>query len=131
MTAEEPSMDAWLSEAKHAKNASKCGMYLIHNGVARGTAKAQVRQGEDKPAVDHIEFSYDDDVVRDVIEKTKKMEGIYYVRTWFNHGEVQVGDSIMYVMVGGDIRPHVHAALNYLVDTIKANYVDEHEVYAD
>lgn len=131
MADSKPSIDQWLAEAKQSENADKCGMYLIHNGVARGTAKAQVRKGETKPPVDHIEFSYDEDAVQDIIAKTKKMEGIYYVRTWFNHGKVQIGDSIMYVMVGGDIRPHVHAALNFLVDTIKSNYVDEHEVYAE
>lgn len=128
---DEPSIDQWLEDAKKDPNADKCGMYLIHKGVARSTAKSQVRAGENKPAVDHIEFSYDEDAVQQTIEKTKQMDGIYYVRTWFNYGKVNIGDPIMYVLVGGDIRPRVHAALNYLVDTIKSNYVDEHEVYVE
>ena len=38
-----PSMDEWLKEAKADKNADQCGMYLVHNGVVRSTAKAIAR----------------------------------------------------------------------------------------
>ena len=56
------------------------------------------------------------------------MEGIYYVRVWLNEGELQVGDDIMYVLIGGDIRPHVVDCLQSLVETIKTTCVleDEH-----
>lgn len=131
MALNEPSLDAWLEEAKNDPTADDCGMYLIHKGIVRKTAKAQVRQGESMPTVDHIEFSYDKDGVAKVIEQTKAMDGIYFVRTWLAEGNVQLGDAIMYVLVGGDIRPRVHEALNYLVDTIKSDLVEEKEVYAE
>ena len=40
-----PSMDAWLKEAKQSPDAGKVGMYLVHNGTVRETAKELVRNG--------------------------------------------------------------------------------------
>ena len=34
-----PSMDAWLKEAKAHASAPKIGMYLIHNGMVRQSAR--------------------------------------------------------------------------------------------
>ena len=132
MSKPQPSMDAWLAEAKAAPDAEQCGMYLCHNGVVRVTPKAQVRQGEsDLPDVDRIDFSYDAEGVDAAIEKTLQLDGIYYVRVWLNEGEVRVGDSIMYVLIGGDIRPRVIDALQSLVGTIKNNLVVEKEIYVE
>ena len=64
-----------------------------------------------------------------LIKETKKLEGIYYVRVWLNEGELQVGDDIMYVLIGGDIRPRVIDALQSLVGTIKSECVTETELY--
>ena len=41
-----------------------------------------------------------------------------------------MGDDIMLVLVGGDIRPHVIDALQALVGEIKNHCVVEQEVYA-
>ena len=47
------------------------------------------------------------------------MPGIYCVKAWLNEGELAVGDDIMLVLVGGDIRPHVVDALQALVGRLK------------
>ena len=47
MKKQSPSMDAWLKEAKADPVAAKVGMFLVHNGVVRETAKAKVRNCED------------------------------------------------------------------------------------
>ena len=124
-----PSMDQWLKEAKAHESAPKIGMYLTHNGTVRRTAKAQVRQGaaDAKPVTGMI-FSYHQEKVDAVIEDTRRMEGIYYIRVWLNEGELETGDDIMYVLIGGDIRPHVVDALQYLVGRIKTECVTEAEV---
>ena len=125
-----PSMDTWLAEAKAAPDAGKIGMYLTHNGVVRETAKAQVRRGEqDTQSVTGMVFSYDKDKVSAAIEATRALEGIYYVRVWLNQGRLAVGDDIMYVLIGGDIRPHVVDALHFLVEKIKTQCVLETELY--
>ena len=74
-------------------------------------------------------FSYDADLVEDVINDAKKLEGSYYVRVWLNEGQLKLGDDIMYVLIGGDIRPHVVDALQYLVGRIKTECVKETELY--
>ena len=123
-----PSMDAWLREAKQHESASKIGMYLTHNGVVRRSAKAKVRFGDETAAdVQGMTFSYDRAKVDAVIADTYRMDGIHYIRVWLNEGELEVGDDIMYVLIGGDIRPHVVDALQYLVGRVKNECVTETE----
>ncbi len=120
-------INKWLEEAKADPSAENCGMYLTHNGVVRKTAKAQVRQGIESAPVNGMNFSYDQEKVDSVIEETYKMPGIYYIRVWLASGELRVGDDIMYVLIGGDIRPHVVDALQFLVGKIKNECVNEIE----
>ena len=121
-------MDAWMKEAKEDPDASKIGMYLTHCGVVRESARAKVRQNDrTAPDVKGMHFSYDSDRLQKVTEEAKLMEGIYYVRVWLNQGCLKVGDDIMRVLVGGDIRPHVISALEYLVGRIKNECVIEKE----
>lgn len=124
-----PSMDVWLKDAKAHESAPKIGMYLTHNGTVRQTAKAKVRYGtEHAREVTGMLFSYDKEKVDAVIAETYRMEGIYYIRVWLNEGELSLGDDIMYVLIGGDIRPRVVDALNYLVGRIKNECVVEKEL---
>lgn len=125
-----PVMEEWLKEAKADSQAGKVGMYLVHNGIVRETPRAKVRHGEtDTRPVAGMLFSYDSEKAALAVEETKKMEGIYYVKVWLNEGELQVGDDIMYVLVGGDIRPRVIAALDFLVGKIKEECVSETEIF--
>lgn len=125
-----PSIDKWLEEAKAHESAKKIGMYLTHNGIVRESAKAKVRHGaSDTKPVTGMYFSYDQAKVDEVIEATYKMDGIYYIRTWLAEGELQVGDDIMCVLIGGDIRPHIIEGLQYLVGRIKNECVEEVEIY--
>lgn len=125
-----PSMDAWLKEAKAHESAEKIGMYLTHNGVVRKSAKAKVRLGEtDTKDVTGMWFSYDEEKAAKAVQETYEMEGIYYIKTWLNEGMLSVGDDIMYVLIGGDIRPHVVDALQFLVGKLKNECVEEKEVY--
>lgn len=130
MKKESPSMDQWMKEAKADESASRIGMYLTHNGVVRRDAKAKVRLGEENTRdVSGMYFDYEDDKVQAVIAETYRMTGIYYIRVWLNRGQLDVGDDIMYVLIGGDIRPHVIDALQYLVGRIKTECVVEKEQY--
>ena len=57
------------------------------------------------------------------------MEGIRFVRVWLAEGRLEVGDDIMYVLIGGDIRPHVIDALQALVGRLKNECVTETEIH--
>lgn len=123
-----PSMDQWMREAKCHPDAEKVGMYLTHNGVVRGTARALVRNQEKNTGdVTGMTFSYNEEKLSEIVEEVREREGIYYVRVWLNEGELSVGEDIMYVLIGGDIRPHVIEALDHLVGRIKSECVMEKE----
>ena len=124
-----PSLDRWLSEAKAHESAPKIGMYLSHVGVVRQSAKAAVREGaKDTKPVTGMVFSYDPAKVDEVIAAAYELPGIYYIRVWLNQGALSVGDDIMRVLVGGDIRPHVIDGLQYLVGRLKNECVRETEL---
>ena len=119
-----PSLDQWLREAKAEKDAPLCGMYLAHNGTVRQTARALVRnRAEDTAPVSGMHFAWDRDKV------ARALPGIYHVRLWLNEGDLALGDDIMLVLVGGDIRPRVIDALQFLVGKIKNECVIEQEIY--
>ena len=126
-----PSLDIWLREAKREAGSCGCGMYLFHNGVVRESARAAVREGVKNTApVRGMLFSYDAEKIEAAKAMTLAMPGVGYVRVWLNHGELCVGDDIMLVLVGGDIRPHVVDALQALVGEIKQHCVTETEIFS-
>lgn len=130
MKKEVPSMDLWLKEAKADPSAAKCGMFLVHNGTVRETAKALVRQGAaDTLPVTGMVFSFDEKKLAKAIENAYRLPGIFYIRVWLNEGRLRLGDDIMFVLIGGDIRPHVVDALQTLVGEIKNNCVTETELH--
>lgn len=133
-----PSIDQWLAEAKADPEASQVGMYLTHNGVVRVTPKKQVRAEDEQQReegralgdVAFVEFSYDAEGLAAAVEEARTWPGVHYVRVWLNEGKLAVGDSLMYVLIGADIRPHAIDALQRLVGHIKNNLVEEKEIYA-
>ena len=126
-----PSMDRWMFEAKADFSARNIGMYLTHNGKVRATPRAFVRDGVQTSApVTGMIFFADEDKVSLAVKETFKLDGVHYVRTWFNKGRLNVGDDIMFVLIGGDTRPHTIAALEFLVGKIKSECVAEQELFS-
>ena len=80
--------------------------------------------------VAQVEFSYDAAGVDAAVADALTWPGVYYVRVWLNEGALDVGDSIMYVLIGADIRPNAIDALQKLVGKIKNDLVVEKEIYA-
>ena len=129
MSLERPSVDQWLQEAKADKSAADCGMYLVHNGTVRQTARALVRaEAGDTQPVTGMRFGYDAGKVAQAVEEARRLPGIFHVRVWLNEGELQLGDDIRLVLVGGDIRPRVIDALQFLVGKLKSECVTEQEL---
>ncbi len=118
--ADSPSLDAWLAELKASDDFSSTGMILAHNGVVR----AHSRDGR---PVTGMQLTVDRERLAEIVETATLMEGVTHVRAWVNEGELAVGDDIMYVIVGGDIRDHVFEALMALVRMIKTEVVTEAE----
>ncbi len=126
---ERPSLDEWLKEAKESKDAPHMGMYLFHTGVVREDSRAFVRENdtESRP-VRKMDLSVDRDLVDRAVSETLSMKGIFHVRVWINEGMLSVGEEIMIVLVGGDIRPNVLEGLQFLVGKIKNECLSEREI---
>ncbi len=116
-----PPIQAWLEEIKRGPDSSRIGMYLVHNGVVRGTS----RNGN---AVSGMKLSYDQARLNQVIQQVGDRPGIVAVRAWVNEGILQVGEDIMYALVAGDIRENVFSGLQELVRLIKTDVVVEQEM---
>jgi molybdopterin synthase catalytic subunit len=116
-----PSLDAWLAEAKQDPAAADMGMCLCHNGVVRSYSR-------DGRPVTGMDLSVDWARLEEALAAARQMEGVSVVRAWINEGPLDVGDDIMYVLVGGDIRPNVITALQELVGSIKSGVVTELEL---
>ena len=126
---QKPSLDNWLKEVKKAAGSDSNGMYLIHNGVVRSSSKASVTGGGPSDPVISMDFSYSDESVAEAIKNASAMEGITCVKVWLNSGTLKVGDDLMFVLVGGDTRPHVFSALQTLVSELKTRCVTEKEIF--
>jgi molybdopterin synthase catalytic subunit len=96
-------------------------MYLVHNGVIRGTSR-----GGD--VVSGMKLSYNRGRLDEVVRQVEVRPGIVAVRAWVNEGTLQVGEDIMYALVAGDIRENVFSGLQELVRLIKTEVVIEQEM---
>lgn len=116
-----PSLEQWLEEVKREPEAARAGMYLMHNGVVRGTSRTGA-------PVSGMDLTCDHERLAKVVEEIKCRPGVVTVRVWVNEGRLAVGEDIMLALVGGDIRENVIGALQELVRLIKTEVVREHEL---
>lgn len=121
MQNQRPSLDTWLDELKGSADASGVGMYLLHNGVVRATAR-------DGSVVSGMELTFDRDLLEEALTAVRSMDGVIFARAWVNEGALLVGDDIMCALVGGDVREHVFAGIQELVKRIKSGVVAEREL---
>jgi molybdopterin synthase catalytic subunit len=124
MTGAHPSFEAWLDEIKAGPEAAGIGMYLMHNGVVRGTAR-------DGSPVTGMDLSYDAERLEGIKAEISARPGVIALRAWVNEGRLEVGDDIMRVLIGGDIRENVFGALQEFVRLVKTECVREREMRAE
>lgn len=105
-------IDQMMKRLKEHPESSKMGMIASHLGLVRATSL----KGE---PVKGINIRFDDDTIDRIVQEAKELPGIVEVLVETYDGQLQVGDEIMAVVVGGDIRDHVFPALIEIVDRIK------------
>jgi molybdopterin synthase catalytic subunit len=116
-----PSTDDWVGEVKAQANASGIGMILVHEGVVRGAS----RSGE---PVTSMKLGVDRARLDEVLAEAATWPGVLGLRAWVTEGSLAVGDTIMKVLVAGDIRENVFGGLQRLVGIIKNEVVSESEL---
>lgn len=116
-----PTFESWLDEIKSSPEAPRVGMYLVHNGVVRGTSR-------DGSIVTGMDLSCDRERLQAIIAEVQARPGVVALRIWINEGRLAVGDDIMRVLVAGDIRENVFGTLQELVRLVKTECVHEKEL---
>ncbi|NLA74204.1 MAG: molybdenum cofactor biosynthesis protein MoaE [Deltaproteobacteria bacterium] len=111
-----------ISRIKNHEKADSIGMIASHLGIVRGFS----RKGGDIKAVN---VKYDTESLNRVIAHIKTMPGIVEVLVEVNEGYLKVGDELMFVAVGGDIRENVFDALIEAVNRIKKQAVSKEEIF--
>jgi len=70
----------------------------------------------------------DGDRLESALAEARTWPGVFAVRGWVNEGSLAVGDDIMKVLVAGDVRDNVSAALQRLVSLVKTDVLLESEL---
>jgi molybdopterin synthase catalytic subunit len=113
-----------LEKIRNHPDSRKMGMIASHLGIVRGSSR-------NKREVIGVEVSYDLNVINDIIQKIKRLPGIVEVLVDINEGHLKVGDKILFVAVGGDIRENVFNALIKAVNLIKKKASHKREIFID
>ncbi len=113
-----------IEKLRQHPDAAKIGMIATHLGVVRGTS----RSGE---PVEGIEVHYDQDALRHIQTEMRTRPGIVDVIIEINEGYLSVGEVIMFVAVGGDIRENVFPVLVDTVERIKKEASRKQEFYSE
>lgn len=100
------------------------GMILVHNGIVRGWSR------KDRAEVSAIEISPDYDKMEEIRQEIEAREGIFRAVAHANSGPMKPGDDVLFLIVAGDIRENVKAALADFLDRVKAEAVTKKEIFA-
>lgn len=103
---------------------ARVGMVLAHNGMVRGT-----RRGDGLP-VARVEVRVDHEHLERLRREFEGWPGICRVAVEAFEGCRMPGDDLLFIVVAGDIRENVKAALAELLDRIKSEAVSKTETLA-
>jgi len=109
-----------IKKIKSHPDFHKAGMILCHNGVVRGTTR------DGKP-ISELTVTVDWPRLEAIVAETKSRPGIIDVLVEIREGLLQVGDDVMFIVVAGDIRENVSAALMDTLNRIKAEVTKKQE----
>jgi molybdopterin synthase catalytic subunit len=111
-----------IDKLKMHPDFSRMGMIASHLGIVRGTSL----NGRE---VKEIEVEFHQDKIHKIAKDAKQLPGIIEVLIETFGGRLKVGDEIMFVAVGGDIRDHVFPALVETVNRIKKEGTSKKEIF--
>ncbi|MFV0439148.1 MAG: molybdenum cofactor biosynthesis protein MoaE [Desulfopila sp.] len=114
-------MTRLLSAVKQHPEYHKVGMVLCHNGVVRATSRDGQKVSGLRVTVDHRRLS-------EVLREKKRYPGIIEIMVEIaENRDLQVGDDVMLLVVAGDIRENVIAALTDTLNSIKSTVTHKTE----
>ena len=112
-----------IDNVKKRPDFDQAGMILAHNGVVRGTSR-------DGRHVSGLKVQVDHDRLATILEKNRNRPGILDIQVWINeNSNLLVGDDVMFIVVAGDIRENVIAALETTLNEIKSTVTNKTEYF--
>ena len=99
-----------IQKIKAHPQSAKVGMMLCHVGIVRGAS----RNGR---PVSGLDLTVDHQALESILAEQKKRPGIVEILVQIQEGSLKVGDEMMHIVVGGDLRDHV---IPVLADTLNA-----------
>ncbi len=102
--------------------AKNVGMVLVHNGTVRSWSR------DSKENVEYLEVQPDYAKIEAIRAEFMQREGIHAIEIEALAGRFQPGDDLLYMIVAGDIRENVKAAMADLLDRVKSEAVKKKEI---
>ncbi len=117
--------DALIAKIKRHPRYGEVGMILCHNGVVRATSRDGRRVNGLRVAVDHRKLEA-------AVADGKTMPGVVEILVEIAEDrDLAVGEDVMLLVVAGDIRENVLAALEKTLNTIKTAVTRKTEFFAE
>ncbi len=114
-----------LNAVKKHPQFDQAGMVLCHNGVVRSTSR-------DGRRVSGLRVQVDDKRLADVMAAARRRPGIVDVQvTIAADRDLAVGDDVMVLVVAGDVRENLIAALEETLNTIKTTVTSKTEFFIE
>jgi len=112
-----------LDQIKRHPDYHQSGMILIHNGVVRASSR-------DGRGVSGLRVTVDHDKLQQIITTNKSKPGIIEILVEIaENRDLAVGDDVMLLVVAGDIRENVIAALEETLNAIKETVTAKTEFF--
>jgi molybdopterin synthase catalytic subunit len=99
-----------IQKIKAHPQSAKVGMMLCHVGIVRGASRHGL-------PVSDLDLTVDHQALESILAEQKKRPGIVEILVQIQEGSLKVGDEMMLIVVGGDLRDHV---IPVLADTLNA-----------
>jgi molybdopterin synthase catalytic subunit len=117
-------LESLIRSVKQGPDYPKVGMLLCHVGVVRATSR-------DGRPVTGLRVAVDHQRLAEVLDVHRRRPGIVDIRVEIAADrDLAVGDEVMHIVVAGDIRENVIAALTDALNAIKATVTRKTEYFA-
>ena len=117
----EMTIQEMIDKVKMHRDYSSVGMILCHNGVVRSTAR-------DGRPVSELVVQANRQQLQYIVDDVRQRPGIVEVLVEIREGRLHQGEDVMFVVVAGDFRENVFAALMDTVNRIKAEVTRKIEI---
>ena len=117
--------DALIARMKNHPDYAQVGMILCHNGVVRGASR-------DGRPVTGLRVAVDRPQLERILTEQRSRPGIVDIQVEIAaERDLSVGDDVMLLVVAGDIRENVIAALSDTLNAIKTTVTAKTEFFVE